>query len=192
MNDLHNLESLDLCMFALRRYMDHPCWPLFSYFLPSIAYNQIKRIDSMGLRGLNNLKRFELTSNRIHRVEDLNLLKKWVPFSPLLGFSFHYLILSYLILSYLLISYLISSLFRYVGELVHLSLMNNSVTEAKGYRTLVLRRLPQLIILDNVPVTKEEKVLWLIIAMTVRIWVVTILYRFLNHISFSPYHPLLF
>ena len=46
----------------------------------------------------------------------------------------------------------------YVAGLTDLDLRNNQICRARGYKVLVLRRLPNLVSLDGVPLTDQEKV----------------------------------
>eukprot|EP01048_Picozoa_sp_COSAG05_P007592 COSAG05_NODE_539_length_8851_cov_3.718693_2_plen_1327_part_00 len=106
-----------------------------------LSFNEIQKIE--GLDGLATIERLDLGYNLIKRAEGLQALPK----------------LRALELNNNLLYRLedVSVLKQSVPSLTELNLAHNALCEAKGYRMIVLRRLPDIVMFDNRTVDADER-----------------------------------
>ena len=105
-----------------------------------LSFNEIQKIE--GVSGLHNLERMDLSYNLIKRADGLQDLP-----------ALHTLEMNNNLL-YRLED--VSALKQAVPALTDLNLSHNALCEAKGYRMIVLRRLPNIIMFDRSPVGADE------------------------------------
>jgi Leucine-rich repeat (LRR) protein len=107
-----------------------------------LSFNEIQKIE--GISGLSNLERMDASYNLIKRADGLQDLPA----------------LSTLELNNNLLYRLedVSALKQSVPALTDLNLSHNALCEAKGYRMIVLRRLPNIRMFDRSPVAPDERV----------------------------------
>ena len=107
-----------------------------------LSFNEIQKIEGIG--GLQNLERLDASYNLIKRADGLQDLPS----------------LTTLELNNNLLYRLedVSALNKTVPTLTDLNLSHNALCEAKGYRMIVLRRLPNIRMFDRGPVAPDERV----------------------------------
>jgi hypothetical protein len=106
-----------------------------------LSFNEIQKIE--GVEGLHTIERLDLGYNLIKRVDGLQVLPN----------------LRVLQLNNNLLYRLedVSVLKQSVPALTELNLSHNALCEAKGYRMIVLRRLPSIEVFDGVAVGTDER-----------------------------------
>ena len=106
-----------------------------------LSFNEISKMD--GLDALRQLEYLDLSFNVIKRIEGIKNIAN----------------LQKVLLNNNLIYRLedINMLKKYAANARCICLRGNAISDVKGYRTLLLRRLPVLAVLDDVAVTEEER-----------------------------------